>query len=99
MIMLSAATNTSNDTQPVRSVASPLNGCQSAAPCNVSVGSAIIITLSNTMKLATFDPVAMTAVTGVGAPWYASGAQRWNGTTATLKPRPAIVKTSPSIKV
>ena len=30
----------------------------------------------------------MNAVTGVGAPWYTSGVHMWNGTAATLKPRP-----------
>mgnify|MGYP001059674074 CR=1 FL=1 len=27
---------------------------------------------------------AMNAVTGVGAPWYTSGVQTWNGTAAAL---------------
>src|ERR687898_395991 len=30
----------------------------------------------------------MNAVTGVGAPWYTSGVHMWNGTAATLNPRP-----------
>src|SRR5688572_1636515 len=29
------------------------------------------------------------AVTAVGAPWYTSGHQKWNGTDAVLKPNPA----------
>ena len=29
------------------------------------------------------------AVTGVGAPWYTSGHQKWKGTAAVLKPNPA----------
>ena len=29
------------------------------------------------------------AVTGVGAPWYTSGHQKWKGTAAVLKPKPA----------
>ena len=35
------------------------------------------------------------AVTGVGAPWYTSGHQKWKGTAAVLKPKPA--KTSSAI--
>ena len=47
------------------------------------------------MKRAT-KPIALlaaasSAVTGVGAPSYTSGAQAWNGTTAILKPNPAII--------
>src|SRR5687767_4609639 len=29
------------------------------------------------------------AVTAVGAPWYTSGHQKWKGTDAVLKPKPA----------
>src|SRR4029453_10925848 len=32
------------------------------------------------------------AVTGVGAPVYTSGHQKWNGTAAVLKPNPARIK-------
>jgi hypothetical protein len=31
-------------------------------------------------------PVERNAVTGVGAPWYTSGAQIWNGAADTLNP-------------
>src|SRR5438093_8035219 len=37
---------------------------------------------------AALAPAAMNPVTGVGAPWYTSGVHMWNGTAATLKPRP-----------
>src|SRR5215207_8590572 len=37
---------------------------------------------------ATFTTDAMKAVTGVGDPWYTSGAHAWNGTAETLNPRP-----------
>src|SRR5438552_588545 len=52
-------------------------------------------TFSKTKKLATFEPVAIKAVTGVGAPSYASGAHKWNGTTATLNPNPTMVNSIP----
>ena len=39
-------------------------------------------------KAATLVQAAMNAVTGVGAPSYASGAHMWNGTAATLKAKP-----------
>ena len=35
----------------------------------------------------------MSAALGVGAPSYASGAQRWNGTAAILNPKPMTVMT------
>src|SRR5947208_3175593 len=34
----------------------------------------------------------------VGEPWYTSGAHMWNGTTATLNPKPAISNTSAMIR-
>src|SRR5882724_1181355 len=52
-------------------------------------------TFSKIKKLATFEPVAINAVTGVGAPSYASGAHKWNGTTATLNPNPTRVNNMP----
>ena len=38
----------------------------------------------------------MNAVTGVGAPWYTSGVHMWNGTAATLNPRPTSSSARPS---
>src|SRR5438046_10584711 len=45
-------------------------------------------TRRNAPNAATFVPALMNAVTHVGAPWYASGVHMWNGTAATLKPKP-----------
>ena len=42
---------------------------------------------------------AMNAVIGVGAPWYTSGVHVWNGTAATLKPRPTSSSTIPATSV
>ena len=39
----------------------------------------------------------MKAVTGVGAPSYASGAHMWNGTAATLKPNATTSMKPPAI--
>src|SRR2546426_4810539 len=36
-----------------------------------------------------FEPAARNVEIVVGAPWYTSGAHMWNGTTATLNPKPA----------
>ena len=36
------------------------------------------------------------AVTGVGEPSYTSGAHIWKGTLAILKPKPAIISTTPN---
>src|SRR6476661_7696915 len=41
----------------------------------------------------------MNAVMGVGAPWYTSGVQVWNGTAATLKPSPTSSSANPATKV
>src|SRR5690349_3438741 len=46
---------------------------------------------SSTAKPAAFDAVDKNPATGVGAPWYTSGAQNWNGTMVTLKPRPTTI--------
>ena len=43
-------------------------------------------------KAAVLTPAAMNAVTGVGAPSYASGAHMWNGTAAILKPSAMMMK-------
>ena len=32
----------------------------------------------------------MKATAGVGEPWYTSGVHEWNGTAATLKPKPTM---------
>ena len=39
-------------------------------------------------KPAALDTTAKKAVTGVGAPWYTSGAHMWNGAAAILKATP-----------
>ena len=46
-----------------------------------------------TANAAAFDPTERNAATGVGAPWYTSGTHIWKGTTAILKPNPAISST------
>ena len=48
------------------------------------VGNAVASTRYSKIKPAVFDAVEINAVIGVGAPWYTSGDQLWNGTTATL---------------
>jgi hypothetical protein len=53
---------------------------------------------ASTAKAAVFTPAAMKAVTGVGAPSYTSGVQRWNGTAAILKASPAPTSPSPTVK-
>ncbi len=53
------------------------------------IGSAVSVTRSRTAKPTAFGPTERNAVTGVGAPSYASGAHWWNGTSEILKPKPA----------
>src|ERR1700690_109597 len=43
-----------------------------------------------TAKPAALEAVERKPETGVGAPSYTSGAQKWNGTIETLNPRPTI---------
>src|SRR6185503_4097259 len=45
---------------------------------------------------AALTAAAMNAVTGVGAPSYASGAHMWNGTAATLKPNATTIRNTPA---
>src|SRR2546423_13538086 len=51
-------------------------------------------TFMSATKLATFEPVAIQAVTGAGAPSYASGAHWWNGTAAILNPNPTRIRST-----
>ena len=44
---------------------------------------------------ATLVQAAMNAVTGVGAPWYTSGVQVWNGPTEPLNMSPTTSSASP----
>src|SRR3954464_666068 len=44
-----------------------------------------------TAKAAAFGPAERNAETGVGAPWYTSGAQIWKGAAEILKPRPTNI--------
>ena len=43
-------------------------------------------------KPASFDTDEINAAEVTGAPSYTSGAQRWNGAAAVLKPNPTIIK-------
>ena len=54
---------------------------------------------SSAANAATLVADAMNAVTGVGAPWYTSGVHMWNGTAATLNPRPTSSNTVPASNV
>src|SRR5512138_1058215 len=49
---------------------------------------------TSTAKPAAFEAVDRNPATGVGAPSYTSGAQKWNGTTETLKPIPTKINPS-----
>ena len=42
----------------------------------------------NTAKAAALGPAERNAATGVGEPWYTSGAHIWNGAAETLNPSP-----------
>ena len=49
-----------------------------------------------TAKAAALGPAERNAATGVGAPWYTSGAQIWKGAAETLKPRPTNIRAAAS---
>src|SRR2546428_1134827 len=51
---------------------------------------------SSAANAPSFATTAMNAVAGVGADTYASGAQKWNGTSAALKARPASRSATPA---
>jgi hypothetical protein len=51
----------------------------------------------NAANAAAFTVAAMYAVTADGAPSYTSGAHMWNGTVATLKPKPMSIIAMPAI--
>src|SRR5690349_1814756 len=50
----------------------------------------------NTANAAAFGPADRNAVTGVGAPWYTSGAQIWNGEADTLNASPTNINAAAS---
>ncbi len=50
----------------------------------------------NAANAAPLMAAARNAVTGVGAPWYASGVQTWKGTAETLKPKPTARRAVPA---
>src|SRR5512141_2810871 len=50
----------------------------------------------NTAKTEAFDMVDRKATTGAGPPSYTSGAQKWNGKSEVLKPRPTISIAQPA---
>src|SRR5918911_3950169 len=52
---------------------------------------------NNTPNVAAFGATERKAAALVGAPWYASGVQKWNGATETLKAKPETSKTRPSM--
>src|SRR5262245_21997043 len=49
-------------------------------------------TRTKAAKGAAFTPVDMKPVTAGGAPSYASGVHMWNGTAATLNPKPTMTR-------
>src|SRR5882724_4012379 len=59
-------------------------------------GSATYATRSSAPNAAALVQAAMKPVTGVGAPWYTSGVQAWNGTALTLNSRPTASMPMPS---
>src|SRR5206468_9312901 len=68
--------------------------CQSALPFTGAKPMNTIF--PSTTNDATFEPEAMNAALGTGAPWYASGAHRWKGAAAILNANPTSVITIPT---
>src|SRR4051794_29742316 len=60
-----------------------------------SAGNASANNRRKTAKAAAFVATAMNEVTGVGAPWYTSGVQVWNGATEHLNARPTEASATP----
>src|SRR5690554_4011424 len=51
---------------------------------------------SNAAAAAALVAAAMNATTGVGAPWYTSGTQVWNGAAPSLNNSPTSTSTAPA---
>jgi hypothetical protein len=60
-----------------------------------SSGNAVSNNRKVTTSAAIFVAADMKAVTGVGAPWYASGVHMWKGAADVLKARPATIIARP----
>src|ERR1700749_4134683 len=67
------------------------------APCQAWKlnGNASSHTRMNAANAAAFTVAAMYAVIADGAPSYTSGAHMWNGTVATLNPKPTSISPMP----
>src|SRR5918912_10353 len=63
-----------------------------------AAGTATYATRSSAPNAATLVQAAMKPVTGVGAPWYTSGVQVWNGAAPTLNSSPTASRATPSSK-
>ena len=81
---LVCTTAITDPTTSVSTASTQIAGRQSSRQC----GSATTSTRSIAANAAALPADAMNAVTGVGAPWYTSGAQKWNGTAADLERQP-----------
>jgi hypothetical protein len=64
-----------------------------------SSGNATVNTRNISAKPAAFDADERNAVTGAGAPSYASGAQNWNGTLAVLNANPPATINTPTAAI
>src|SRR5215467_4747084 len=64
-----------------------------------SAGNATTRTRYMTTSAAIFVADDMNDVTGVGAPWYASGVHMWNGAADALKARPTMIIASPTTSI
>src|SRR5215475_6444216 len=64
-----------------------------------SAGNATTRTRYMTTSAAIFVADDMNDVTGVGAPWYASGVHMWNGAADALKASPTTIIASPTASI
>ena len=70
----------------------PLLFVSSMVTTHFLVGALVVANLSRLYRR-----FGVAAVTEVGAPSYTSGVQMWNGTMATLKPKPTTNSAAPAI--
>src|SRR4051794_16951317 len=71
----------------VRAASTQNSGCHTS----LADGKATNTSVSRATKPAALEATDKNAVMGVGAPWYVSGAQVWNGTADTLKAKPTTM--------
>src|SRR5919199_1256928 len=76
-------------------IVSTASGASNICQSKPLVGATSKNTRKNAANAAVLVATLINAVTGVGAPSYTSGVHQWNGTSATLNPKPTTSNPAP----